>query len=95
MSLAPSLHPLGPLAIPEVGEVLRFAIPAPLTGQLAGPVAIRFGAVVLMLPVPVVREEKRAATPALTSLRLWAHRTPKAPQPREESKQNRGTEEQP
>jgi hypothetical protein len=49
----------------------------------------------LVLPVPVIREEKSAATPALTSLRLWAHRAPKAPQPREESKYNRRTEEQP
>jgi hypothetical protein len=44
----------------------------------------------LMLPVPVIREEKRAATAALTSLGLWAHREPKPTQPPPESKQNDG-----
>jgi hypothetical protein len=44
----------------------------------------------LMLPVTVIRVEKRAATPALTSLRLWAHREPKPTQPPPESNQNNG-----
>jgi hypothetical protein len=42
----------------------------------------------------VIEKEQLAATAALTSLRLWAHRAPKAPEPREESKQNRGPEEE-
>jgi hypothetical protein len=95
MSLAPILHPPGPLAIPEVGKVPGVAIPAPLAGEFAGPAAIRFVAVVLMLPVPVIREEKRVAAPALTSLRLWAHHAPTAPQPPGRSKQNNQAEEEP
>ena len=81
MGLAPSQHPFGTLAIAEVGKVLGFAIPAPLTGQLAGLAAIGLATVILMLPVPVIREEKGAATAALTALRLWAHREPKPTQP--------------
>ena len=90
MGLAPSPHPFGALAIAEVGEVLGIAIPMPLTGELAGTAAIGLAAVMLMLPVPVIREEKRAATAALTSIQLWAHREPKPTQPPTESKQNKG-----
>jgi hypothetical protein len=90
MSLAPSPHSLGALAIAEVRKVLGFTIPSLLTGELTGPATLGFAAVMLMLPVPVIREEKRAATPALTSLRLWAHREPKPTQPPPESKQNNG-----
>ena len=86
MGLAPSPHPVGALAIAEVRKVLGFAIPAPLTGELTGPATFGLAAVMLMLPVPVIREEKRAATAALTSLRLWAHREPKPKQPSVESK---------
>ena len=86
MGLAPSPHPVGALTIAEVGKVLGLAIPAPLTGELAGLAAIGLAAVMLLLPVPVIREEKRAATAALTSLRLWAHREPKPTQPSADSK---------
>ena len=86
MGLAPSPHPLGALAIAEVRKVLGFTIPSLLTGELTGPATLGFAAVMLMLPVPVIREEKRAATAALTSLRLWAHREPKPTQPSVESK---------
>ena len=95
MGLAPSPHPSGTLAIAEVRKVLGFTIPSPLTGELTGPATLRLAAVMLMLPVPVIREEKRAATAALTSLRLWAHREPKPTQPPPESKQNNGAEEEP
>jgi hypothetical protein len=86
MGLAPGPHPLGPFAIAEVGKVLGFTIPSPLAGELAGRAAIGLAAVMLMLPVPVIREEERAATAALASLRLWAHREPKPTQPPPESK---------
>jgi hypothetical protein len=86
MGLAPSPHPLGALSIAEVRKVLGFTIPAPLTGELTGPATLELAAVMLMLPVPVIREEKRAATAALTSLRSWAHREPIPTQPSAESK---------
>ena len=86
MGLAPSPHPFGALAIAEVRKVLGLAIPAPLTGQLAGLAAIGLATVILMLPVPVIREEKGAATAALTALQLWAHREPRPAQPPVESK---------
>jgi hypothetical protein len=86
MGLAPSPHPLGALAIAEVRKVLGITIPSLLTGELASPTTLGFAAVMLMLPVPVIREEKRAATAALTSLRHWAHREPKPTQPPVESK---------
>jgi hypothetical protein len=95
MGLAPSPHPLGTLAIAEVRKVLGFTIPSLLTGELTGPATLGFAAVVLVLPVPVIREEKRAAIPALTSLGLWAHREPKPTQPPPESKQNNGAQEEP
>ena len=95
MSLAPSPHPLGAFALAKVRKICGLAIPAPLAGELAGPVAIRFSAVALMLPVPVIREEKGVAAPALTSLRLWAHREPTPTQPPSESKQNHRAEEEP
>jgi hypothetical protein len=95
MGLAPSPHPLGALAIAEVGKVLGFTIPSLLTGELTGPATLGFAAVMLTLPVPVIREEKRAAIPALTSLGFWAHREPKPTQPPPESKQNNGAEEKP
>jgi hypothetical protein len=86
MGLAPSPHPLGTLAIAEVRKVLGFTIPSLLTGELTGPATLGFATVMLMLPVPVIRKEERAATAALTSLRLWAHREPKPTQPSVESK---------
>jgi hypothetical protein len=89
MGLAPYPHPLGTLAIAEVGKVLGFTIPSPLTGELAGRAAIGLAAVMLMLPVSVIREEERAATAALTSLRLWSHHEPKPTQPSAESKAKR------
>ena len=95
MGLAPSPHPLGALAIAEVGKVLGFTIPSLLTGELTGPATLGFAAVMLTLPVPVIREEKHAAIPALTSLGFWAHREPKPTQPPPESKQNNGAEEKP
>ena len=95
MGLAPSPHPFGALAIAEVRKVLGFAIPSLLTGKLTGPVTPGLAAVMLMLPVPVIREEKRATTAALTSLGLWAHREPKPTQPPPESKQNNGLQEEP
>jgi hypothetical protein len=91
MGLAPSPHPLGALAIAEVRKVLGFTIPSLLTGELTGPATLGFAAVMLMLPVPVIRKEKRAATAALTSLRLWAHREPKPTQPWAESKAKQRT----
>jgi hypothetical protein len=95
MGLAPSPHPLGTLAIAEVRKVLGFTIPSLLTGELTGPATLGFATVMLLLPVPVIREEKRAAIPALTSLGLWAHREPKPTQPPPESKQNNGAQEEP
>jgi hypothetical protein len=95
MGLTPSPHPLGALAITEVRKVLGFAIPSLLTGKLTGPATLGFAAVMLMLPVPIIREEKRAATAALTSIRLWAHREPKPTQPPPESKQNNSAQEEP
>jgi hypothetical protein len=86
MGLAPSPHSLGALAIAEVRKVLGFTIPSLLTGELTGPATLGLAAVMLMLPVPVIREEKRAATAALTSLRFWAHREPKPTQPPPQSK---------
>jgi len=49
----------------------------------------------LMPSVSIIREEKRAATAALMSLRLGAHRAPKPTEPPKESKQNSGAEEEP
>ena len=55
MGLAPSPHPLGALAIAEVRKVLGFTIPSLLTGKLTGLATPRLAAVMLMLPVPVIR----------------------------------------
>jgi hypothetical protein len=68
--------------------------PRILDAQLAGVTATRLAAVTLVALVTVIEMEQLAATAALASLRLWAHRAPKAPEPREESKQNRGPEEE-
>jgi hypothetical protein len=95
MGLAPGPDPLGAFALPKVRKIFGVAIPSPLAGEFAGPLAIRFIAVALMLPVPVIREEKRVAALALTSLRLRAHRAPTAAQPPSESKQNNRAEEEP
>ena len=70
MGLAPCLHPPSALAIAEVRKVLGLMIPPPLAGLLAGLAAFGFAAVMLVFPVSVIREEKRAATAALASLQL-------------------------
>jgi hypothetical protein len=57
MGLAPSPHPLGTPAIAEVRKVLGFTIPSLLTGELTGLATLGFAAVMLMLPVPVIRKK--------------------------------------
>ena len=94
MGLAPLAHMPGVLRVPEVVAVGWLAKPAPLTGELAGVTATRLAAVTPVALVTVIEKAQLAATAALTSLRLWAHHAPKAPEPREESKQNRGPEEE-
>ena len=77
MGLAPLLDAGHVLGITEVVTVGRFAQPSPLAGRLAGLLAIGFPAVLLPGAIAVIREEKGAATAALTSLWFVAHREPK------------------
>ena len=55
MGFAPSPHSLGALAIAEVRKVLGLAMPSLLTGKLTGLATLGLAAVMLMLPVPVIR----------------------------------------
>jgi hypothetical protein len=95
MGLAPLLDARHILGVTKVVAVGRLAQPSLLTGRLAGPTAIGLLAVTLPVVVAVVREEKGAATAALTSFRLQAHREPKPKGLRKELNQNHRTEEAP
>jgi len=77
MSRAPLLDARHILGITEVVAVGGLAQPSPLTGRLAGLLAIGFPAVLLPVAIAVIREEKGAATAALTSLWFVAHCEPK------------------
>jgi hypothetical protein len=72
------------------------APPSALAGLFAGALASGFAAVMLAVLVAVIREEKLAATAALTSLGPQTHRWSKRPRcrrkekPRPEGKKNQG-----
>ena len=84
MGLAPCAHTLHLFGTAEVISVAGLAQPAALAGRLAGVAATGLAAVMLTLPVAVIRQEQLAATSALPSLGLQTHRglTP-TPEPRE------------
>jgi len=88
MSLAPVPHALGVFRPPEVIAVGRFAQPPSLAGQFAGLPTSRLAAVMLVVLVAVIGEEKIAATAALASLGLRGHRGPKRPRPGRKEKPN-------
>jgi hypothetical protein len=71
------------------------APPSALAGLFAGALASGFAAVMLAVLVAVIREEKLAATAALTSLRPQTHRWSKRPRCGRKEKQRPGREEEP
>ena len=95
MSLTPLPNALGVVRPTEVIAVGRFAQPPSLTGQFAGLPTSRFAAVMLVTLVAVIREEKIAATAALTSLGTHTHRGSKRPRPRRKEKSNARRKEGP
>jgi len=74
MGLAPLAHTLDVVGASEVAAPEWRAQPAALAGQLPGAAASGFAAVVLVIGVTVIGEEKLAATAALTSLGSQTHR---------------------
>jgi len=95
MGLAPLLDARHILGISEVVSVGGLAQPSLLTGRLAGLLAIGFPAVLLPVPIPVIREEKGAATAALTSFWRLTHREPKPERRNRELNQKKRREEEP
>ena len=95
MRLTPLPNALGVVRPAEVIAVGRFAQPPALTGQFAGLPTSRLAAVMLVVLVAVIGEEKIAATAALTSLGLRGHRGPKRPRPGRKEKPNARTKEGP
>jgi len=100
MSLAPVPHALGVFGPPEVIAVGRLAQPSALAGQFAGLSTSRFAAVMLVVFVAVIGEEKITATAAFTSLGPQGHGGPndhdpeikKSPTP--EAKKDQGTKKE-
>ena len=88
MSLAPVPNALGIVRFAEVIAVGRFAQPPTLAGQFAGLPASQFAAVMLVMLVAVIGEEKIAATAALTSLGPQTHRGSKRPRHGRKEKPN-------
>src|ERR1700752_3046474 len=88
MSCTPLPNAAGVVRPPEVIAVGRFAQPAALTGQFAGLPTSRLAAVVLVMLVAVIGEEKIAAAAAFTSLGPQGHRGPKRPRPGRKEKPN-------
>ena len=76
MSLAPVPHALGVFGPPEVIAVGRLAQPSALAGQFAGLSTSRLAAVMLVMFVAVIGEEKITATAAFTSLGPQGHGGP-------------------
>jgi len=95
MGLAPLLDARHVLSITEVVAVGRFAQPSLLAGRLAGLATIGFLAVMLPVPIAVIREEKGAATAALTLLWLLTHRESKPKRRSGELNQKQRREEEP
>ena len=95
MSLTPLANTLGVVGPTEVIAVGRFAQPPSLAGQFAGLPTSRLAAVMLVVLVAVIGEEKIAATAALTSLGLRGHRGPKRPRLGRKEKPNARSKEGP
>ena len=95
MGLAPLAHTLDVLGASKVAPSERRAPPAALAGPFPGLAAGGFPAVMLTVGVPVIGEEKLAATAALTSLRSQTHGESKPPLSQEKLKQNPRREEAP
>jgi hypothetical protein len=70
----PRPDPLCILRVSEIVFVSRLGQPRPLTGSLAGPATIRFGAEALTVPMPVIRKKKLLAVKAFTAALLSLHR---------------------
>src|SRR5215813_4103917 len=88
MSLTPLPNTLGVVGPAEVIAIGRLVQPSSLAGQFAGLSARRLAAVMLMMLVAVIGEEKIATTVALTSLGLQGHRGRKRPRPGRKEKPN-------
>ena len=96
MGLAPVPNAPGIVRPAEIIAVGWLAQPPALTGQFAGLPTSRLAAVMLVMLVAVIGEEKLAATAALTSLGPQTHREPKPPRPgRKEKPPNARREEGP
>jgi len=77
MGFAPLLDARHILGISEVVSVGWLAQPSLLTSRLAGLATIGLFAVMLPVAIAVIRQEKAAATTALTSLWSVAHHEPR------------------
>src|SRR5690242_17481330 len=93
MRLTPLPNALGVVRPAEVIPVGWFAQPPSLAGQFADLPTSRLAAVMLVMLVAVIGEEKIAATAALTSLGLRGHRGPKRPRPGRKEKPNARSKE--
>jgi hypothetical protein len=96
MGFAPLPDPLHVLGIAEVISIAGFSQPAPLTGGLAGPAAIRSQTEKLTTGIVNVRSEKCLAAATLASLWIETHRPPngKKTTPSNQSKTVREEEKQ-
>jgi hypothetical protein len=70
MCFAPSLNALSIVAIPEVVSVLGFAQPTLLADSLAGPLALRRRANLLVSSVAIIRDKQLPAVQALATIRF-------------------------
>jgi hypothetical protein len=73
MGFTPVLHAFDILLVPEVLLVLRFREPALLAGAFAGPSALRFLAILLLVTVAEIGGEKVFAMQTLRGLAMGLH----------------------
>jgi hypothetical protein len=90
MSLAPGPHALGVFRPPEMIAVGRRAQPSALAGQFAGLSTSRLAAVMLVMLVAMIEEEKITANAEFKSLGFQGQGGPKRPRPRSKEKPNTG-----
>jgi hypothetical protein len=73
MRLAPRLHPAGIFRAAEISEILRFAPPAGLAGRFTGLAATLLRAILLMMPIAIIRLKELTTTTALTPSGFGTH----------------------
>jgi hypothetical protein len=73
MGLAPVLNALPIVRIAEVVAVPRFAQPTLLSDSLAGPLALRFRAKLLVSSVAVIGDKQLVTVQALAAMRFGLH----------------------